>query len=195
MRKFFGPTGSVNRLTIESQALKNNMLGDPTVRVVDVYVPARRDAQGLPLLVDPRRLHRKRLVPYELGWLPREPAGTARPADRGTAHATGCRRLPGLLHPARRQPVHQLGFHGRLGGLPVARDAAGNRAALRVWRCRASWRVRQELWRVRRHHARAAPLRHLGGRGLSFRRYGLRVVLSAPTCQRCCAPSPAPRTR
>src|SRR5215831_1914766 len=52
MRKFFGPMGSVNRLTIESQALKNNMLGDPTVRVVDVYVPARRDAQGLPLLVD-----------------------------------------------------------------------------------------------------------------------------------------------
>jgi S-formylglutathione hydrolase FrmB len=52
MRKFFGPTGSVNRLTIPSQALKNNSLGDPSVRVVDVYVPAGQDGAGLPLLVD-----------------------------------------------------------------------------------------------------------------------------------------------
>jgi hypothetical protein len=28
------------------------MLGDPSVRVVDVYVPAGHDGQGLPLLVD-----------------------------------------------------------------------------------------------------------------------------------------------
>jgi S-formylglutathione hydrolase FrmB len=52
MRKFFGPTGSVNRLTVESQALKTNMLGDPSVRAVDVYVPAGHDGRGLPLLVD-----------------------------------------------------------------------------------------------------------------------------------------------
>src|ERR1700693_62678 len=52
MRKFFGPMGSVSRVTIESQALKSNMLGDPSVRVVDVYVPAGHDGQGLPLLVD-----------------------------------------------------------------------------------------------------------------------------------------------
>src|ERR1700704_134126 len=52
MRRFFGPTGSVSRITIESQALKSNMLGDPTVRTVDVYVPAGHDGQGLPLLVD-----------------------------------------------------------------------------------------------------------------------------------------------
>ena len=39
MRKFSGPIGSVSRVTIESQALKSNMLGDPLVRVVDVYVP------------------------------------------------------------------------------------------------------------------------------------------------------------
>jgi hypothetical protein len=44
--------GSVSRLTVESQALKNNMLGDPSVRAVDVYVPARHDGQGLPLLAD-----------------------------------------------------------------------------------------------------------------------------------------------
>src|SRR5205085_1506239 len=52
MRKFFGSMGSVSRITIVSQALESNMLGDPSVRVVDVYVPARHDGQGLPLLVD-----------------------------------------------------------------------------------------------------------------------------------------------
>ena len=32
MRKFFGSAGSVSRITIESQALESNMLGDPSVR-------------------------------------------------------------------------------------------------------------------------------------------------------------------
>src|ERR1700721_3319637 len=44
--------GSKSRIVIESQALKNNMLDDPSVRAVDVYVPAGHDGQGLPLLVD-----------------------------------------------------------------------------------------------------------------------------------------------
>src|SRR5258708_25563011 len=52
MRRFFGSPGSVSRVTIESHALKNNMLGDPSVRAVDVYVPAGQDGRGLPLLVD-----------------------------------------------------------------------------------------------------------------------------------------------
>jgi S-formylglutathione hydrolase FrmB len=52
MRRFFGSMGSISRVTIESQALKSNMLNDPSVRVVDVYVPAGHDGQGLPLLVD-----------------------------------------------------------------------------------------------------------------------------------------------
>jgi len=52
MRKFFGPIGSVSRISAESEALKSNMLGDPSVRVVDVHLPAGRDGQGLPLLVD-----------------------------------------------------------------------------------------------------------------------------------------------
>jgi S-formylglutathione hydrolase FrmB len=52
MRKFFGSMGSVGRLTVESEVLKANMLGDPSVRVVDVYVPAGYEGQGLPLLVD-----------------------------------------------------------------------------------------------------------------------------------------------
>ena len=52
MRKFFGPTGSISRLLIDSEVLKGNLLGDPTTRAVDVYVPAGHDGQGLPLLVD-----------------------------------------------------------------------------------------------------------------------------------------------
>src|SRR3979411_2410864 len=44
--------GSVSRISGESQALTGNMLGDPSVRVVDVYLPAGHDGQGLPLLVD-----------------------------------------------------------------------------------------------------------------------------------------------
>ena len=52
MRKFLGATGTVSRITIESEVLKNNMLGDPSARVADVYVPAGHDGQGLPLLVN-----------------------------------------------------------------------------------------------------------------------------------------------
>ncbi len=52
MRRFFGSTGSVSRLTVESEALKGNLLADPHVRPVDVYVPAGHDGRGLPLLVD-----------------------------------------------------------------------------------------------------------------------------------------------
>src|SRR4051795_11609529 len=52
MRRFFGPMGVVSRISIESQALKANMLGDPSERVVDVYIPAGHDGQGLPLLVN-----------------------------------------------------------------------------------------------------------------------------------------------
>jgi S-formylglutathione hydrolase FrmB len=52
MRKFFGPSGSVTRIVVESQVLKANILGDPTARTVDVYIPADHDGRGLPLLVD-----------------------------------------------------------------------------------------------------------------------------------------------
>src|SRR6201982_3330091 len=52
MRKFSGPIGGLTRLTVQSDALKTNMLGDPWSRVVDVYLPAGHDGQGLPLLVD-----------------------------------------------------------------------------------------------------------------------------------------------
>jgi S-formylglutathione hydrolase FrmB len=51
MRRYFGSTGSVSRVTVESQVLKSNMLGDPSARTVDVYVPSGHDGRGLPLLV------------------------------------------------------------------------------------------------------------------------------------------------
>jgi len=46
------PAGTVHRLTLDSEAIKGNMLGDPTRRLVDVYVPHGHDGRGLPLLVD-----------------------------------------------------------------------------------------------------------------------------------------------
>lgn len=52
MRKFQGPMGTVSRITVESEVLKSNILGDPTTREVDVYVPAGHSGDGLPLLVD-----------------------------------------------------------------------------------------------------------------------------------------------
>jgi hypothetical protein len=105
MRKFSGPIGSVSRVTIESQALGSNMLDDPSVRVVDVYVPAGHDGRGLPLLVN--------LVGFTSSGL-------------SQTNWVGCRenlaeRLDRLID-------------GSLGRFHVVRDAAGNRAALRVWR-------------------------------------------------------------
>jgi enterochelin esterase-like enzyme len=46
------PRGVVHRLTIESAVLKGNLLGDPTERLIDVYVPRGSTGEGLPLLVD-----------------------------------------------------------------------------------------------------------------------------------------------
>jgi S-formylglutathione hydrolase FrmB len=52
MRQFNGPAGTVIRVAIDSQALRRNILGDPSLRTVDVYLPAGSDGEGLPLLVD-----------------------------------------------------------------------------------------------------------------------------------------------
>lgn len=46
------PAGTVHRMTVDSTVLKTNMLGDPTKRVIDVWVPKGHDGHGLPLLVD-----------------------------------------------------------------------------------------------------------------------------------------------
>jgi len=44
--------GTIHSLTIASEVLAGNLLGDPTTRAVPVYVPAGHDGCGLPLLVD-----------------------------------------------------------------------------------------------------------------------------------------------
>ena len=46
------PAGTVQRHWIESEVLTSNMLGDPTRRMVDVYIPHGHDGRALPLLVD-----------------------------------------------------------------------------------------------------------------------------------------------
>ena len=46
------PRGTIHRLSLESKVLKNNLLGDPTLRAIDVYVPHGHDGSKLPLLVD-----------------------------------------------------------------------------------------------------------------------------------------------
>jgi S-formylglutathione hydrolase FrmB len=46
------PEGAIHTLWIDSASLKTNVLGDPSRRRVDVYVPPGHDGHGLPLLVD-----------------------------------------------------------------------------------------------------------------------------------------------
>lgn len=46
------PAGRIVSHTIESRAVANNILGDPTARRIDVWCPAGHDGKGLPLLVD-----------------------------------------------------------------------------------------------------------------------------------------------
>jgi enterochelin esterase-like enzyme len=51
-RDFSAPAGTIARINVDSEVLKANPLGDPALRIVDVYVPAGHDGRGLPLLVD-----------------------------------------------------------------------------------------------------------------------------------------------
>lgn len=46
------PRGEVHRLWLDSKVLASNMLGDPTNRIIDVYIPYNQTGRGLPLLVD-----------------------------------------------------------------------------------------------------------------------------------------------
>lgn len=46
------PCGEVHRLRLDSKVLVGNLLGDPTSRIIDVYVPYGCKPAGLPLLVD-----------------------------------------------------------------------------------------------------------------------------------------------
>jgi hypothetical protein len=58
MRKFFGAISAVSRITIQSQALKSNMLGDPSARVVDVYIPGVRPTPRTTATVQRSKMHR-----------------------------------------------------------------------------------------------------------------------------------------
>ena len=51
-RDISAPAGTVHRRTIDSKILRQETLGDPTERLIDIYVPAGHDGHGLPLLVD-----------------------------------------------------------------------------------------------------------------------------------------------
>jgi hypothetical protein len=51
-RDWSAPPGQVHRLTLEGRALADNLLRDPSTRIIDVYVPANAKGDGLPLLVD-----------------------------------------------------------------------------------------------------------------------------------------------
>lgn len=46
------PKGRIATHWVDSKAVANNMLGDPTRRRVDIYIPSGHDGSGLPLLVD-----------------------------------------------------------------------------------------------------------------------------------------------
>ncbi len=53
MRRDSSPVqGTVHTLWLESAVLRGNLLGDPTLRRIDVYLPAGHDGRGLALLVD-----------------------------------------------------------------------------------------------------------------------------------------------
>lgn len=51
-KKTHNPRGTVHSFVLNSQAVANNLLGDPTERRVDVYIPHGHDGRDLPLLVD-----------------------------------------------------------------------------------------------------------------------------------------------
>ncbi|MFN2306283.1 MAG: alpha/beta hydrolase [Paracoccaceae bacterium] len=52
MRRSNSPAGTIRTLTVTSDALADNMLGDSGTRLVPVYIPAGHDGTDIPLLVD-----------------------------------------------------------------------------------------------------------------------------------------------
>lgn len=52
MRKYSGLAGAIQRLSIDSVVLRGNLLGDPSTRLVDLYLPPGHSGRDLPLLVD-----------------------------------------------------------------------------------------------------------------------------------------------
>ncbi len=46
------PAGTIRTFHLDGATLRGNMLGDPTLRRIDVYLPPGHDGRGLPLLFD-----------------------------------------------------------------------------------------------------------------------------------------------
>lgn len=51
-KKTLYPRGTLHSLYLDSPSVSNNLLGDPSERRVDIYIPQGHDGSGLPLLVD-----------------------------------------------------------------------------------------------------------------------------------------------
>ena len=117
------PTGRVVTLEHRSRVLKNNPLGDPHVRTLDVWLPpgyeeAARRGQRFPVLFD--------LVGYtgsgksHTNWInfsenvPERAARLVHEGKTGAVHPG----VPGLFHRAGRESVHQFLGHGPLRRLP-----------------------------------------------------------------------------
>ena len=156
VRKFFGAAGSVSRLVIKSEVLGTNILGDPTSRAVDVYIPAGHDGRGLPLLVDLVGITSSGLshtnwmafgenMPERLDRL----IGEGRMAPVVVAFPDCFTRIGGNQYQFRRD--------GSLGGFPDRRNATSDRGTLRLWWPWATRRVRQELGWIWGDHERTAP--------------------------------------
>jgi hypothetical protein len=178
MRKFFGPMGTIHRFVVESEALKGNILGDPTARAVDVYVPLNTTV-GLPLLVDlvgitgsglshtnwtafqenmPERLDRligERLMPPVMVAFP---DCFTRVGGNQYVNSTATGAWEDFLIDEM-LPVIERRFGGGGGG---RRGVFGKSSG-----------------GLRSHHPCPAPPGRMGGRSVPFRRYGVRVVLSA----------------
>ena len=132
------PRGQVHRLSHVSKALEGNLHGDPTgASCMSIRRPGA-GRRGAAAAGGPRRLHRLGHEPHQLEEFRRERAGAARPADRRGRDGPGRGRLPRLLHPARRQPVHQQRRAGALRGLSAPGGGAAGRAPLLLRRRRAS---------------------------------------------------------
>ncbi|MDN3719266.1 hypothetical protein QW131_08670 [Roseibium salinum] len=110
------PAGTLHRISHRSEILGRNRLGDSETREIVVYTPHGHDGSDLPLLVD--------IVgftaggPSHVNWknFGEKRSGTPRPPHPRRRIAAGRRRLSGLFHTPRRQPVYRQPRHGALGG-------------------------------------------------------------------------------
>ena len=172
MRRFFARMGSVIRISVDSHALESNMLGDPSVRAVDIYLPAGHDGRDLPLLVD--------LVGFtgsglsHTNWV-----GFRENLPERLDRLIGEQRLPPIV-------VAFPDCFTRLGGSQYSAMAA---VVLGVAACSA--RAPAGMAQSRTHCATPTS----GRPRPVIPAIWASSYATCPTCPRCCVPSPKPRTR